>query len=166
LLFAEDIHAKPILITWGEVISHVGEIDRERKQEAQIATNTTSPQVGYHYHHIGVFWLSVWTWGGEYCIYNDSDKTHYWSLTPVEAGYFLNNDAVEASPPWWYRIPIGLVLVVGFIAVPSALSALNRQKSNSPLHYRLFSRRRRMGDGSLSSCSVGADEVRGRASVA
>jgi hypothetical protein len=90
-------------ITHGNHIPHLGDVK-----------NGPPGQVRYKYDHLGVFWINFWTWDGRYCLYQD--KMH-WSLTQAEAARLLGVTTSDIAPPFWYRFPFGLMLVVGIVAV-------------------------------------------------
>jgi hypothetical protein len=63
--------------------------------------------IGYRYERVGVFWLDLWRWDGEFVVYKDN-------------GYIpLDDDTLATlgggSVPWKYHFPPGLLLVLAII---------------------------------------------------
>jgi hypothetical protein len=95
-----------VLITHGDTINHVGDVP------AQNLKQLPATKVGFKYSYWGIFWLDLWTWGGEYCLYSGQQ---YWKLQPAEAAQLLNKSASDLGKPFLYRFPLGLLLIVPFI---------------------------------------------------
>ena len=74
-----------LLITYGDSIKHMADVPAEAKEAI---TKDLGPDVaiGYKYSYAGLFWLDIWTWGGEYCLFKD--KT-FWSLKPEQAAQLM-----------------------------------------------------------------------------
>jgi hypothetical protein len=86
-----------VLITWGDTIKHVGD--------------APGAKVGFRYSYWGIFWLDLWTWGGEFCIY-DGDR--YKPISEAEAERLLNH---TPSKPIFYTFPPGLLIFGPLIAI-------------------------------------------------
>ena len=84
-----------ILITRGETINEVGKITNP----GQLQLGGTV-SVGYKYSYFGVFWLDLWTWGGEYCVY-DGDR--YAPIQPAQAAELLGKPERSLGAPFLYR---------------------------------------------------------------
>jgi hypothetical protein len=102
-----------ILITHGDTISHLGEVP--------VAVRAHLPpkvrgayMVGFKYSSFGVFWVDIWTWGGEYCLYED--KT-YWPMPRAVAAQLLNKSERDLDKPWNYTVPPGLIILIGIVVV-------------------------------------------------
>ncbi len=64
-LSAQEAQAKGLMIiTYGEAVMHYADLDIEVRQALKDETGQDL-QVGYLYSNFGVFWLDLWTWGGE-----------------------------------------------------------------------------------------------------
>ena len=96
-----EVSAGKVVVTWGDTISHVGDVSASTGQSQGIN------KVGYKYSYFGVFWLNLWTWGGSYCVY-EGDR--YGEIQPAEAATLLGVSADKLSP-LWYRYPAGLLVV-------------------------------------------------------
>src|SRR6185295_5887475 len=68
--------------------------------------------LGYHCQYFGVFWLSLWTWDGHWCAYND--RVHY-PLPDKAAALALGVSGSDPGKPFFYRFPFGLFLIVVLI---------------------------------------------------
>lgn len=100
------------LVTYGDSFKYLGDVPAAQMAAIQQATGK-DPQIGYKYSYVGLFWIDVWTWGGEYCLYKD--KT-YWSLDRSQAAALLGLDEAALPKPWTYRYPPGL-LILGVLAL-------------------------------------------------
>jgi hypothetical protein len=124
LLFSpSQASAVPILITSGEQFSYLGEVPAELKAAIRADTKA-DPAVGYKYSHFGIFWLALWTWDGDYCLYQGNK---YWKLTPAQAAILLKKPEAELSKPFWYRFPPGLLVVGGLVAFSVAAGVLSQR---------------------------------------
>jgi hypothetical protein len=115
--------AIPVLITSGDSFIYVGEVTDELKAVVRKETKVDAA-VGYKYSHFGIFWLALWTWGGEYCLYKDNQ---YWKLTPAQAAVFLKKPESELSVPFWYRFPPGLLIVIGIVVLSSVAAVIRKR---------------------------------------
>ena len=98
-----------ILITYGDDISKVAEIPPAQLEGVKQATGATNPLIGYKYNQFGIFFLNIWTWGGEYVIYENDT---YWDLGAEGAAQLLGIQMEQLKKPLGYRIPPGLILVL------------------------------------------------------
>lgn len=110
-LTATEAHAGKgiVLITHGESVLHYDELTGDAKTFAAETTGR-EVQVGYLYSHFGVFWIDLWTWGGEYCLYHGDDV---WQLTPEEAAGLLGVQVDDLGKPLLYRVPLGILILLG-----------------------------------------------------
>jgi hypothetical protein len=102
------------LITHGDDIDHVHDIIPEAR--AEIASEFGGePAIGYKYSSFGLFYLDIWTWGGEYVVYAGD------SYIDVESAGLTDEDLAELAgvssiddlgKPWSYTFPPGLILIV------------------------------------------------------
>jgi hypothetical protein len=103
-----------VIINTGDDIIHIRDLPPE------IATETGLKSIGYHYDRLGVFWLDVWRWGGEFVVYGDDG---YAPVTAAQA------DALGgASVPWKYRAPPGLLLILAAIELAIVIATRRRAK--------------------------------------
>lgn len=98
-----------VLITHGESVLHYADLEGDAKAFAAESTGH-EVKVGYLYSHFGVFWLDLWTWGGEYCLYNGDNV---WTLTPEEAAGLLGVQVDGLGKPLLYRVPLGILILLG-----------------------------------------------------
>ncbi len=104
----------PFLITYGDSISQLGPLPADKKE---ILEKVTEPgaAVGYKYSYFGLFFLDLWTWGGEYCLFREKS---FWSLKPEQAAELLGVPADKLPKPFFYRFPSLLsLLVLGIIGM-------------------------------------------------
>lgn len=98
------------LVTYGEDITHVADIPADVADSEGIPPGVA---VGYKFGNFGLFWLNVWTWSGEYVLF---EGDNYQQISEEEAALFAGH---EVSKPWTYSFPPGLIviilLVVGFL---------------------------------------------------
>jgi hypothetical protein len=117
------LQAGAVLITHGDTISHIGDIPPVKiKGKATVLT-----KVGYAYSYWGVFWLDLWTWGGTYCIYDGRVAA---KVSPAEAAQLLGIPESDLSRPFNYKYPIGLIVIVGIIALVILAAVFAPQQTN------------------------------------
>jgi hypothetical protein len=92
-------HAEAALITRGNTIKHIGDAP------------DGSVTVGFRYRYWGIFWIDLWTWDGEYVVYED--KRVKQKLSPAEAAEILSVPESELATPFLYRFPLGLIILSG-----------------------------------------------------
>jgi len=96
-----------VFITHGKSIKHIGDVPEELKAEIRSTFETSEePAVGFIYSQFGIFWLDIWTWGGEYCIYAGDE---YGPIDEKDAAKLTGGDV---GKPIFYRIPPGLSILV------------------------------------------------------
>src|SRR5947209_20527947 len=59
-----------VLVTQGDTISHLGDCPPQEIPGKPWERPRRCSRVGYKYCYWGAFWLDLWTWGGEYCLYD------------------------------------------------------------------------------------------------
>jgi hypothetical protein len=121
---APEASAKIILITHGDTISHVGEISPNLQAQVQQNLKKSGLKVGFHYSYFGVFWLDLWTWGGEYCVY---DGQGYAPISPDQAAFFLGKSESDLSKPFNYKFPIGLDILAGLAVIGIIAGIMNKR---------------------------------------
>jgi len=132
LLGAGKAHARRGFKLWtvGETIDEIGQIKPELLKDAD-AESRSFNKVGFKYDYAGLFWLDLWNWGGVYCI-TDGHSYATPTLTPEQAAKLLGKDDPRSlSKPLNYRVPFGLVIVIGLIAlrfVPRMIAKKKYQK--------------------------------------
>jgi len=109
LLSPAEASAKGLVfVTWGDTISHVGDVPLADRQD--LGAN----RVGYKYRYFGVFWVNLWIWGGEYCVY---EGKRYRAIPRAEAARLLGKTDAELGIPFLYRFPLGCLILVYSFAV-------------------------------------------------
>lgn len=120
-----------LLITYGDSIKHMADVPAEAKEAI---TKDLGPDVaiGYKYSYAGMFWLDIWTWGGEYCLFKD--KT-FWSLKPEQAAQLMGVKESELKKPLLYSYPplLMLVLLVGLLFVAAVAKSMMDDKKAEEL---------------------------------
>jgi len=96
-----------MLVTYGDSVFHVASVPEDQKTFIRQVFKQDA-KVGYHYDYFGVFWLDVWTWGGQWCLYNGN---RYWMLTPQQAAVVLKTTPDDLRKPFLYTFPLGLTIV-------------------------------------------------------
>ena len=98
----------PFLITYGDSISQLAPLPTDKKEILEKATRA-GVEIGYKYSYFGLFFLDLWTWGGEYCLFHEKS---FWSLKPEQAAELLGVPADKLPKPFFYRFPSLLSLLV------------------------------------------------------
>jgi hypothetical protein len=124
LLSPAQARAGVILITWGDSISHVGDVSPQNKPGLPVA------KVGYKYGYWGVFWLDLWTHSGTYCVY---EGNRYNALTPAEAARLLGKSESDLSTPFLYKVPLGWMIFGPLLLFGILAAVLAEKKSDSDL---------------------------------
>jgi hypothetical protein len=103
---ADSFAAKVVLITRGDSFSHLGEMTAKNGPAPMPGIDRMS--VGYKYSYVGVFWLDLWRYDGEYCLYQDKE---YVPIPKELAAVFLGVKEDQISEPFFYHLPPGLIIV-------------------------------------------------------
>ncbi len=104
----------------GIIIINTGDDILElRPLQPDDARDTGFTKLGYHYQRFGVFWLDVWRWGGEFCVYNGT------SYAPLDAEELEMLGGAEL--PWGYHFPPGLLVVLS-LGVFAGVSAMRKSR--------------------------------------
>jgi hypothetical protein len=98
-----------ILITYGDDISKVADIPAAQMEGVKQMTGAANPAIGYKYNQFGVFYLNIWTWGGDFVLYENDT---YWDLGAAQAAQILGIAPDQLKKPLTYKIPPGLVLIL------------------------------------------------------
>jgi hypothetical protein len=108
-LSGQEAEAKGIMIvTYGEAVLHYADLATEVRQALKDETGHDL-QVGYLYSNFGVFWLDLWTWGGEYCLYEGDNVLR---LTPEELAEVMKTTPDKLGKPLLYTFPLGLSILL------------------------------------------------------
>lgn len=128
LLAPARAEAKGILLfTHGDTVSKLADVPAAQ-QEAVRAATRANPAIGYHYSYVGAFWVDLWTWGGEYCLF---EGNRVWTLQPEQAAQLLGVPVADLPKPLLYRFPPLLMLLLlgaaGFGAIMVAEARKKRE---------------------------------------
>jgi hypothetical protein len=125
LLAPSTSSAKFFLITHGDTISKLGDVRPEDREQVRKDTKRNDVAVGFKYSSFGVFWIDLWTWGGEYCVYSEAGEKTYWVIPPAVAAQLLGKSEGDLGKPFNYRCPVGLLVIGGCVLVfaPMAIRA-------------------------------------------
>jgi hypothetical protein len=121
-----------VIISRGDTIVELGAI----KEAAPIKPAPGLPKlpdlkVGYKYSYAGIFWLDIWTWDGEYCLFENKD---YMPIDAETAAKMLGVATGDLKVPFWYRYPSLLwilILLVGGFVLLAILGGILEAKENS-----------------------------------
>ena len=120
-----------ILITSGDTIKHVADVAAEMKPVIREVTGSSVEyKVGYLHERIGVFWIDLWTWGGEYVLYDESEQD-LWELDAEETAAIMGTTPDKLSTPLFYSFPPGLLALGVIGAVCVGLNTFAAGKPNS-----------------------------------
>ncbi len=119
------------ILTHGDEVAHLGDLAPETaellRQKLQV---TATPAVGYKYTHFGIVWQPIWAWNGGYCIYAKTGPREY-VVVPIEAkdvAELLNIPEDQVAPPFAYRYPTGLLIILGLVALGVGHHLYQRRK--------------------------------------
>jgi hypothetical protein len=110
-----------VLITHGDTIALIGPLKAEFREHRKLRGSDIN--VGFRYDYFGIFWLDLWTWGGEYCLYDDKN---YEPIPPNKAALLMGIAEGDLTRPFNYRFPIGLLILLGILAVAVPLMLLRK----------------------------------------
>ena len=123
LLGTGQVHARrrvPKLYTYGPTTSELGPVDKAALQKLDPATRAKVEAgkidtVGFHYTHLGLFWLDIWSWGGQYVVYDDAGTRPPEIVSKAVAAKLMGVEENKLGKPLSYHIPWGLVVIVGLM---------------------------------------------------
>ncbi len=95
-----------LLITTGEKVIEIADIPDDSPVKKQLS----DAKIGYRCEHIGVYWMALWTWDGEYCIYSDGQKTLIVGK-PAEIAEATGVPENAIAKPLSYTFPPLLVII-------------------------------------------------------
>jgi hypothetical protein len=107
------------LITRGDTITHIGDVSPQNRQALEAG------KVGYKYSYWGVFWVDLWTWGGDYCVY---EGERYRPIQRGEAARLLGKPESELGTPFLYKVPLGWLILGPLILIGVISSVLEKRK--------------------------------------
>lgn len=125
---AGNAHARRgfLLITHGDAISDLGRVKPEFQELVEQDRGPALDRVGFKYGYFGFFWLDLWNWDGEYCVY--TGKTFH-PVSKAVAAQMLGQSESALSTPLNYRFPAGLFTLLGLGLIkmlPGMMSGKNR----------------------------------------
>ena len=126
--FTEEAHARgAILITHGETVKHVADLPDEMAERI-FRVHKRNLAVGYKYSAFGIFWLDLWTWDGEHCLFAGDDV---FEVDEKQFEQIAGKPKSQFSKPWYYTFPPGLLVIAGIfvISIPFIVRADARHKA-------------------------------------
>ncbi|MBW3543036.1 MAG: hypothetical protein KY476_22480 [Planctomycetes bacterium] len=120
-----------VFIQTGNTVKDVGALPPDMEAALEQNAGITDPRVGYLHDRFGVFWLDVWTWNGQWCIYaGDAADV----ITADQAAQLLGTSADKLSVPFWYRFPPLFVIIVvgGTLLASAAIISKVRSQGETP----------------------------------
>ncbi len=118
-LSPSQARAGAVLVTWGDTISHLGDVSPEHRHVAGAA------KVGYKSSYWGVFWIDLWTWGGTYCVY---EEKRYRPVNRAEAARLTGKPESALAAPFLYHVPLGWLIFGPLFALAIAGAVLDKRK--------------------------------------
>lgn len=115
-----------LIITHGDAISDLGRVKPEFQEMVEQEGGPALDRVGFKYGYFGFFWLDLWNWDGEYCVY--TGKTFH-PVSKAVAAQMLGQSESTLSTPLNYRFPAGLFTLLGLGLIkmlPGLMSGKNR----------------------------------------
>lgn len=125
----DEAHARrgiPLFIQTGADAAEIDDVPEENRH----LLPHPEAKAGYVYEHFAIFWITVWTWGGDYAVYRKMGDIEVWPATREQMAMLLGKSVEDVHPPFAYRWPflirivgilgIGFVALVGFGAIVSA----------------------------------------------
>lgn len=134
LLFAGagNAYAKrvPKLITFGDDFYEMGDVKANAED-----IGVSGVKVGYHCQALGLFWVNIFTWSGEYCLYKGSglETKQYEPISQEQAAEYLG--VAKVGKPWNYSFPPGMLAIIGLVGlkvVPRLLAKKRAAAFNAP----------------------------------
>ena len=98
-----------ILITTGDDISKVADVPAQLAPVVKQLTGAANPEIGYKYSMFGIFFLNIWTWDGDYVIYEGDT---FWDLGTEGAAQMLGVGVDKLKKPFFYSMPPGLIILM------------------------------------------------------
>lgn len=119
LVLPSIAHARRGVLIWGggETVSHVADADFSGDPELAAALAFDEPAIGYKYEYFSLFFLDLWTGGGELVLYDQSDD-RYAPLSDEVLLELTGRTPDSFGKPLLYRVPLGWVVIgVALIAL-------------------------------------------------
>ncbi len=116
--------AIPIIWGHGPTIAKVADLPAGHPA---IAMHGAGTAVGFKYERFHIYWCDLWTWGGEFCFYNDLG---FEPLGADEKKAAETAGMKALSKPLLYHFPLGWVLIAAFVFGAVALDKV--KKGNAP----------------------------------
>ncbi len=101
-LFPSQAEAGRGLVLWGQSqdISLVKSLD-----------DVPDSDLGYMYSYFSLFFVNVWTWGGQFVLYKDDSYSDLPTQDAGEIATLLGIESGEVKKPIGYTIPLGAVIL-------------------------------------------------------
>jgi uncharacterized tellurite resistance protein B-like protein len=114
LTVTPEAHARRgiLLITTGEKVIEIADLP----DDSMVKKKAPDAKIGYRCEHFGVYWMALWTWGGEFCVYSDEQRTLVVG-TPAELAEATGIPESEITKPLSYTLPPLLVIIAVFLMI-------------------------------------------------
>jgi hypothetical protein len=86
--------------------------------------------VGYRCQHFGLFWLPLWTWDGDFCIYSE-DKNAAEVMPPEQIALITGVPVEKIKKPFLYTFPLGLIIILCIVALVVVAKVVGRGKNQT-----------------------------------
>jgi hypothetical protein len=122
------------IISTGSTFSELGPVNKAKLSPIEQAAiqDAHYDTVGYQYSHFGLFWLDIWNWGGEYIVYNKVSENGE-MIKPDQAATLLGVEESKLSKPLNYRMPYGLLVIVGLVSLKMVPRLLAKRRQAEPV---------------------------------
>jgi hypothetical protein len=132
LVAPSEAHARrgivPFVVNTGAAVKNLGEPTAEAKELIRGMTGKDL-SVGYLYSRFGLLWLNIWTWDGQYALYEESGGSiNYEALTREQAAELMGVDPEKIGPPLGYTVPPGLLVYGGGIVLLVLVAMRTKKK--------------------------------------
>lgn len=101
----------------GESISHPADFNAEGSSILHAETDFAEPAVGFKYEYFSLFFLDLWTGGGEIVVYDKDGDDRYVEVTAEELHALTGQTPDDFGKPFLYRFPVGWFVVIGVLGV-------------------------------------------------
>ncbi len=128
----------PIIYGHGEEIAHVADLGPEAQAKAKSELGG-EVAIGWLYQRFHIFWMDLWTWGGEHVLYAGNEC---WSMEEADWLDVVGADyQAQLATPWTYYAPPGLLIVACFLilSVATKLCTSDDKKVKALRHDPLYS---------------------------
>ena len=113
------------MVAWGDTIVWIADLSESRVADASAPGRRS--KLGYHFKFFNLVGLDLWTYGGSYCVYDDSGG--FRAVSALEAEALVRPETLRA-PPLEYRYPMGLVALAVVLVLGLPVAIIRRRVLN------------------------------------